>query len=90
MINSTGGNQVEKEGNKQQMRKSKGWCWWLLVFVIGALVVAATVLTLLRNIKHFKSHRNRGHHPAHIVPKYADALEIAMQFFDVQKCTGNF
>ncbi|XP_048335449.2 endoglucanase 2-like isoform X2 [Ziziphus jujuba] len=62
-----------------------GWFWsWLLVFVIGALVVAATVLTLLRNINHFKLNRHRGH-PEHIVPKYADALEIAMRFFDVQK-----
>jgi len=24
-----------------EQRKSKGWCWYLIVFVIGALVVAA-------------------------------------------------
>ncbi|KAK7852510.1 endoglucanase 2 [Quercus suber] len=32
-----------------EQTKSKGWCWYLIVFVIGALVVAAATLTILKN-----------------------------------------
>jgi endoglucanase len=64
--------------------KSKGWFWWLIVLVIGALVVIAATLTILRNFHHSAK-------PAPIsgtiVEKYANALELALQFFDVQKCT---
>ncbi|PSS36548.1 Endoglucanase [Actinidia chinensis var. chinensis] len=64
--------------------KSKGWWWWLLVFVIAALVVAASLITLWKN---FRCLGSKGHHDSGvtIVDKYAAALSIAMQFFDIQK-----
>ncbi|KAF8410466.1 hypothetical protein HHK36_002995 [Tetracentron sinense] len=66
--------------------KSKGWCGWLVVLVVVAVVVTAVVITV----------RNKSHHseseaapvpgpPGAIAKKYADALKIAMQFFDIQK-----
>lgn len=68
-------------------RESKSWLWWLLVFVIGALVIAAGILTILRN--YFRDHHSQqssiSNHPNAVVKKYADALEVALQFFDVQK-----
>uniref|UniRef100_A0A5B7B8W6 Endoglucanase n=1 Tax=Davidia involucrata TaxID=16924 RepID=A0A5B7B8W6_DAVIN len=66
--------------------KSKGWCWWLLVLVIATLVVAAAGFTLWRNFH--RSDSEAAHvpgSPGAIVDKYAYALNIAMQFFDVQK-----
>ncbi|KAE8010609.1 hypothetical protein FH972_006966 [Carpinus fangiana] len=64
--------------------KSKGWFWWLIVSVIGALVVTAGTLTILRNFRH-SGPSSVPHHPGAIVQKYADALETALQFFDIQK-----
>ncbi|PON99476.1 Glycoside hydrolase [Trema orientale] len=68
---------------KEDETKSKGWLWWLLVLVLAALVVAAAVLTLLHNFEHSKP-RGDGvpGRPGPIVAEYANALEIAMQFFD--------
>jgi endoglucanase len=66
--------------------KSKGWFWWLFVSVIGALVVTAGTFTILR-IFHHTGPPSIPRHPGAIVEKYADALETALQFFDVQKCT---
>ena len=55
------------------------------MFVIAALVVAASLITLWKNFSRLGS---KGHHDsrATIVDKYAAALSIAMQFFNVQKC----
>lgn len=65
----------------------KSWLWWPLVFVIGALVTAAGILTILRN--YFQDHHSQqssvSDNPNAVVKKYADALEIALQFFEVQK-----
>ncbi|PON39179.1 Glycoside hydrolase [Parasponia andersonii] len=68
---------------KEDETKSKGWLWWLLVLVLAALVVAAAVLTLLHNFEHSKP-RGDGvpGRPGPIVAEYANALEIAMHFFD--------
>lgn len=68
--------------------KSKGWFWWLIVSVIGALVVTAGTLTILRHFHH-SGPPSIPRQPGAIVEKYADALETALQFFDVQKCTTN-
>lgn len=65
-------------------KKSKGWIWWVLVTVIGVLVIAAATLTILRDFRS-KAPKVRSHHGP-VVQKYADALGIAVQFFDVQKC----
>lgn len=65
-------------------RDKLGWCWWLLVSVIVALVVTAAFITLWRDFHYF--HSNNSHAHRVMVDKYADALSIAMQFFDIQKC----
>ncbi|XVE82501.1 hypothetical protein DITRI_Ditri16bG0009900 [Diplodiscus trichospermus] len=69
-------------GKQAEASKSSGLFWWLLVLLIGALVVAAAVLTILRDFHYFKKNRAPSQP---INKKYADALEIALQFFDVQK-----
>ncbi|MFQ6634092.1 hypothetical protein Gotur_010474 [Gossypium turneri] len=71
-----GGKQAETSNPRD--RGSSIWC--LLVLVIGALVVTAAALTILKYL-HFS--KNNEAHP--INKKYADALELALQFFDVQK-----
>ncbi|KAL5985937.1 hypothetical protein ACLOJK_027927 [Asimina triloba] len=66
---------------------TKGWIWWLIVLLIAGLVVTAAVITIRR-----KSGGSKGAAepvpgpPGAITKKYADALKIALQFFDVQKC----
>ncbi|TXG59780.1 hypothetical protein EZV62_014353 [Acer yangbiense] len=59
--------------------------YWLLVllFAIGVITVAA--LTISRYVDFLKRTRGSHHHPQQVVPKYSKALQIAMQFFDVQK-----
>ncbi|KAM3708835.1 hypothetical protein ACJW31_02G126600 [Castanea mollissima] len=70
------------EAGVAEQKKSKGWCWYLIVFVIGALVVAAATLTVSKNFRHSAKPTSI---PGAIVEKYADTLEIILQFFDVQK-----
>ncbi|XP_042494967.1 endoglucanase 10-like [Macadamia integrifolia] len=68
--------------------KSKGgWCGWFVVFVVLAVIAAAVALTIVK-----KSHHSKGSAaapvpgpPGAITQKYADALKLAVQFFDVQK-----
>jgi len=71
----------EVEDTKSNFR----WCWFLLVSVIAILVIVAGVLAIIEDLKDSKKD-SASHHPGPIVKKYADALEIALQFFDVQKC----
>lgn len=64
-------------------KKKKGscWGWFVLLVVLGG--AAFTVFVLLRNSK-------SGSVLAatfSVSKKYANALGVAMQFFDVQKCT---
>jgi hypothetical protein len=61
------------------------WCWFLLVSVIAILVIVAGVLAILEDLKDSKKD-SASHHPGPVEKKYADALEIALQFFDGQKC----
>lgn len=63
---------------------SKGWCGWFLVIAIAALVATAVVITIKKKTKHSEAAPVPGP-PGAIAKKYADALKIAMQFFDVQK-----
>lgn len=70
------------EAAKQKLR---GWRWWLTVFVITILVMAASYITLRREFRSLNVfHRSRRR--PEIVEKYASALSIALLFFDVQKC----
>lgn len=68
--------------------RSKG-CWaWLLVLVVLALVVTAIVVAIVK--KKSNSSDDDGPvpgPPGAITQKYSDALKLAVQFFDIQKCT---
>lgn len=66
--------------------RSKGWCGWFLVLVILALVVGAVVITVRKKKGGSDEAAPVPGPPGATVKKYADALKIAMQFFDVQKC----
>ena len=76
----------DKEPNKKHYVGAL--CWWLTVSIIAVLVVDAGVLSLIT--KHGFGHSNSpevtSHHPTYVIQKYASALELALQFFDVQKC----
>lgn len=67
--------------------KSKGCLGWFLVLVILALVVGAVVYTIKKKSGHSNKPAPVPGPPGAIEKKYSDALKIAMQFFDVQKCT---
>ncbi|KDP46724.1 hypothetical protein JCGZ_06512 [Jatropha curcas] len=71
-----------KDWKQAEDTKFKGWDCWLLVLLIGVMVLIAAGYTILRSFNHFKK---SSHHNGAIVKKYADALEVALQFFDVQK-----
>ena len=77
---------MEENNKKGEEFKSKNWLWWLVVLILAGLVVSASVLTLLSYFEHSKP-SGVPSHPGPIVAKYAHALDIAMKFFDVQKCT---
>ncbi|OMO87402.1 Glycoside hydrolase, family 9 [Corchorus capsularis] len=67
--------------------KSRGCVGWFLVVVILALVVGAVVYTVKKKIDRSRANKPEPvpGPPGAIDKKYADALKIAMQFFDVQK-----
>ncbi|KAL0332726.1 UNVERIFIED_CONTAM: Endoglucanase 24 [Sesamum calycinum] len=78
--------QLECMGTDEKPKPgARGWGWWLLVLAIATLVMAASYITLGRNFGRLNVlfHRSR-RHPG-VVEKYADALAVALQFFDVQK-----
>jgi hypothetical protein len=54
--------------------------------VILALVVGAVVITIKKKTGHSDKAPPVPGPPGATVKKYSDALSIAMQFFDVQKC----
>lgn len=69
-------------------KRSGGWCGWLLVLLILAVVAAAVVVT----VKKRSGHGGGGDEaapvpgpPGAVQKKYADALKLATQFFDIQK-----
>ena len=69
-----------------ERKRSKEWCGWFLVVIVGA-TIAFSIFVLVK--------KKEGHSdseaapvpgpPGAITKKYADALKVAMQFFDVQK-----
>ncbi|TKY55887.1 Endoglucanase 2 [Spatholobus suberectus] len=58
--------------------------WWLTVSIIAVLVVGTGVLSLITKFGHSDSAQFTTR-PTNVVQKYASALELALQFFDVQK-----
>lgn len=72
------------EAGKQKVGGGK---WWLTVLVIFVLVVAASSVTLRREFRSLSLFR-RSEERLEIIGEYADALSIALLFFDVQKCKG--
>ncbi|XP_031400022.1 endoglucanase 2-like isoform X2 [Punica granatum] len=79
---------IEPSGGKEDRRsRCKGWWWWwFFVFVFGVLVVALAVVTILRHYFHSRPSSGVPSHPGDVAEEYVNALGIAMQFFDVQKC----
>ena len=68
--------------------KSKGWSWMLLVIFFAALVLLACAFTLWYDVHRSRRSQHRPARPPRAVDeKYANALGVAMQFFEVQKCT---
>ncbi|XP_044510222.1 endoglucanase 10-like [Mangifera indica] len=65
--------------------KSRGCFGWFLVIVILALVVGAIVYTLKKKTSHSSKPAPVPGPPGAVEKKYAEALQTAMQFFDVQK-----
>lgn len=67
--------------------KPKLWAWGLLVTALAALVLVASFLAIWKHFLHFGFQRRR-HHESHGSGSgnYGDALSVAVQFFDVQKC----
>lgn len=67
--------------------KSRGCLGWFLVIVILALVVGAIVYTIKKKMDHGNDDKAAPvpGPPGAIDKKYADALKVAMQFFNIQK-----
>ncbi|KAH9693310.1 Endoglucanase 10 [Citrus sinensis] len=65
--------------------KSKGCFGWFLVLVLLALVVGAIVYTIKKKTSHSDKPAPVPGPPGAVEKKYAEALKVAMQFFDVQK-----
>ncbi|CAI9089668.1 OLC1v1024286C1 [Oldenlandia corymbosa var. corymbosa] len=69
--------------------KYSGWGWSLVVLVMMALVATGAAFTLWHWYQKWKSQHHHHTHihrpPTAVDDEYANALGIAMQFFDVQK-----
>lgn len=68
-------------------KSSKGGCLgWFLVIIVLAAIVAGIVIAFRSKFHHSDKPEPVPGPPGAIVTKYSDALKLAMQFFDVQKC----
>lgn len=61
-----------------------GCCGWILALIVAAAAAAAIVVLVMK--KHQGSNSSSDAYSGASAKKYGDALKIAMQFFDVQKC----
>lgn len=66
--------------------KSGGCCGWLIVALVLLLVVIAVVYGVKKKLEPDDVIVVPGP-PGAVEKKYANALKVAVQFFDVQKCT---
>ncbi|KAJ7957856.1 Endoglucanase [Quillaja saponaria] len=69
----------------EEKSKSRGCFGWFLVLIILAVVVGAIVYTIKSKTSHSGGAAPVPGPPGSINQKYADALKVATQFFDVQK-----
>lgn len=77
---------MESHKKGEEAKPNDCLCWTLVLVLVG-LVASASVLTLLSYFKHSKSKAGGvPDRPGPVVAQYAHALDIAMRFFDVQKC----
>ncbi|KAG5108487.1 hypothetical protein JHK84_045394 [Glycine max] len=79
--------QWRKTSHKSPFTTLKYISFQFSLSIIAVLVVDAGVLSLIT--KHGFGHSNSpevtSHHPTYVIQKYASALELDLQFFDVQK-----
>lgn len=73
----------------EEKSKSRGWCGWFIALIVLAAVILAVVYMVKSKMK--KSDDGDGAGPVPGPPgaidkKYADALKLSLQFFDIQKC----
>lgn len=77
---------MEKSG------KCRGCCGWLLVLIVLGVIAFAIWMVIHEKIR--SSDKDSAApvpgSPGAINQKYSDALKIALQFFDVQKCNVPF
>ncbi|MED6208907.1 hypothetical protein PIB30_049544 [Stylosanthes scabra] len=77
---------VAKRNNNKRCKNVCALCWWITVSIIGIVVVGAGVLLLLKKLHHHgSSPQTLSPVPTNIVQKYSSALELSLQFFDIQK-----
>ncbi|GER27752.1 endoglucanase [Striga asiatica] len=73
----------------EEKKRSRGWCGWFIVLVVLAAIALGIYYTLRQKIH--KSDSSDAAPvpgpPGAVAKKYADALKIATQFLDIQKCT---
>lgn len=69
---------------------SKGCTGWLIVAAVAMLVAVAAVLTIKEKHHHHRDVLPVPGPPGAIDKKYADALAVALQFFQIQKCSFLF
>ncbi|CAK9178429.1 unnamed protein product [Ilex paraguariensis] len=69
-----------------ERKRSKEWCGWFLVVIVGATLAFSIFVLVKKKAGHSDSEAAPvPGPPGAITKKYADALKVAMQFFDVQK-----
>ncbi|KAI4327722.1 hypothetical protein L6164_020148 [Bauhinia variegata] len=75
----------EMGGKVDKPKRNLGACFWsITVFLIGVLLITASVLEILRRF-HRPQQPQLSAHPTNVVQKYATALQLSMQFFDIQR-----
>lgn len=75
-----------------ESRKCGGWFGWILVLIVLAAIVFAIWIAI--HEKYQSSDKDMAApvpgSPGAINQKYSNALKLALQFFDVQKCNLYF